>query len=149
MKKSTLILITIVYVASIVVISIFGMKTVIYNEVIPVTKVECLNETDERTFVDFDENGNKRIRVQFTEPGDAENLTGTMIQLSWRVTPDDASKKDVQFIYNENLTRVTFVKDDNGRDLGLILFSGITYFSIRIMATDGSRVYTDIVVWAY
>lgn len=149
MKKSTLILIAIVYVASIVIISIFGMKTVIYNEVIPVTKVECLNETDDKTVVDFDENGNKRIRVKFTEPGDAEKLTGTMVQLSWRVTPDDASKKDVQFIYNENLTRVTFVKDENGRDLGLILFSGVTYFSIRIMSTDGSRVYTDIVVWAY
>ena len=51
MKKSTLIMIAIVYIASIVLISLFGMKSVVYNEVIPVTKIECLNETDSKTEV--------------------------------------------------------------------------------------------------
>ena len=51
MKKSTLVVIAIIYVASIVIISLFGMKAVVYNEVIPVTQIECLNQTDSNSEV--------------------------------------------------------------------------------------------------
>ena len=43
MKKSTLIVIAIIYIASIVVISVFGLKMVIWDVVIPVKSIECLN----------------------------------------------------------------------------------------------------------
>ena len=43
MKKSTLMVIGIIYIASIVVISVFGLKTVIWDVVIPVKSIECLN----------------------------------------------------------------------------------------------------------
>ena len=147
MKKSILVLIVIAYIASIVIISVFGMKAVIYNEVIPVTKVECLNESDDKTTVKYSSDGIKRIEIQYDEPGDPNDLTGTMIQLVWRVTPDNATKKEVTFVYDETLENLTFVKRD-GKDLGLILFSGKVYAKIKIMATDGSRVYTEVIVWA-
>ncbi len=148
MKKSTLILIAIVYVASVVVISVFGMKSVVYNEIIPVNKIICLNETDSKTEVTQD-NGMKLIKLKFTTPGDAENLTGTMLQLSWRVLPDNATSKTVKFIYNESLTRVNFVKDENDNELGLILFSGKVVFNLKIMSTDGTRVFDEVKIWVY
>ncbi len=148
MKKATIILIAIVYLASIVIISIFGMKSVVYDEIIPVTEIQCLNKTDEKTEVTTSGN-RKLIKVKYTTPGDAESLTGTMVQLMWRVLPDDATTKGVKFVYDENLTRATFVKDEAGNELGLILFTGKVVLNVRIMSTDGSRVYTDVTIWAY
>ena len=147
MKKSTLIMIAIVYIASIVIISIFGMKSVVYNEVIPVTKIECLNVTDDKTEVEYD-GDTKVISVQYKKPGNAENLTGTMVQLSWRVLPDNASNKKVKFVYNQT-TRADFVKDEAGNEVGLILFTGKVVLNIKIMSTDGTQVFEEIVVWAY
>ncbi len=149
MKKTTMIMIGIIYVASIVIISIFGLKSVVYNEVIPVTQIMCLNETDEKTSVTTDFEGKKIIKIKYTEPGNEESLTGTMVQLSWRTLPDDASNKDVKFVYNTTLTNAKFIKDEKGKELGLILFTGKVMLNIRIMATDGSKVYTDVIVWAY
>ena len=39
MKKATLIIIGVIYIASIVLISVFGLKSVIYEEKIPVTHI--------------------------------------------------------------------------------------------------------------
>ena len=149
MKKATVILIGIIYLASIVIISIFGLKAVIYDEVIPVTSIECLNETDEKTEVKLDVDGNKIIKIKYEEPGDPETLTGTMVQLSWRVLPDNATNKEVRFVYNTNLTRVNFVKDENGRELGLILFTGKVVLDVSIVSTDGTKVIEKVTIWAY
>ena len=51
MRKSTIIFIAVIYIASIAVISLFGMKMSVYNEIIPVTSILCLNETDDNVEV--------------------------------------------------------------------------------------------------
>lgn len=147
MKKSTLIMIALIYVASIVIISVFGLKAVVYDEVIPVTKIECLNETDEKTTVKVDSKGKKLITIDYTEPGDEVTLTGTMVQLFWRVLPDNATTKDVRFVYNTELARVKFVKNNEGKELGLILFTGKVKLDVQIVSTDGTRVYQDVTIW--
>lgn len=147
MKKSTLIMIAIVYIASIVLISLFGMKAVVYNEVIPVTKIECLNETDSKTEVYYS-GDMKVIKVKFTEAGNAETLKGTMVQLTYRVLPDNASNKNIKYVYTEN-NRVEFVKGEDGREVGLVLIKGQVVLKVKIMAMDGSKVYTEVVIWAY
>ena len=148
MKKSTIILIAIVYIASIVVISVLGLRAKIYKEIFPVTSIECLNESDDNILVE-DYGGKKLINIQYTGEGNVETLEGTMVQLVYRVLPDNATNKKVKFIYNEKLTRIHFIKDDKGNDLGLVLFTGTGIFNVRIMATDGSQVYTDIVINVY
>ena len=148
MKKSTIILIGIIYIAAIVFISVFGLNAKVYNEVIPVLSVECVNQSDENTIVK-DYNGKKLIRVHYTEPGNAETLEGTMVQLLYRVLPDNASNKRVKYIYNTDLTRIHFVKDEKGNDLGLVLFTGTGIFNVRIMAVDGSQRHTDVVIDVY
>lgn len=147
MKKSVFAIIAVVYVASIVLISLFGMKAVVYNEVIPVTAIECLNETDSKSEVYY--SGDiKVIKVPFVGVGDAENLSGTMVQIVQRVYPDNASNKIVKYSYGEN-DYVEFLKDDNGRDLGLVLIKDRVVLKVKIMATDGSKVYSEIIIWAY
>ncbi len=148
MKKSTLIIILIIYVASIAIINFFGMSVKLYDEVINVTAVECINKTDKNTEV-IDNGERKILKVQFTEPANATDLTGTMLQLQWRVLPDNATVKDVQFVYNTQNTRVEFYEDEKGRKTGLMLFSGPTMLDVRIMSTDGLRKYADVLVWVY
>ncbi len=148
MKKATLIIIFAIYLGSIALISFLGMKAKVYEEIIPVTKIECVNETDSTTTV-TEKNGVKTIKIKFDEPGNVDTLTGTMVQLLWKVSPDNATYKNVQFIYNEDLKNVTFVKDSDGNELGLMIFTGKCYVNLQIVAVDGSRVKTNVVVWAY
>lgn len=148
MKKSTLIIILIIYVASIAIINFFGMSVKLYDEIINVTAVECINKTDKNTEV-IESADKKILKVKFTEPANATDLTGTMLQLQWRVLPDNATVKDVQFVYNTQNTRVEFYEDEKGRKTGLMLFSGPTMLDVRIMSTDGLRKYADVLVWVY
>lgn len=146
MKKINLIVIGIVFVASVVLISIFGMKIVIYNGVVPVTKIECLNQSDDKTTVSEISSG-KLIKIKFTTPGNKTDLSGTILQLVYRVYPDNATNKKVKFVYNRELTRVQMATDENGNELGLFLFSGTCYFTVQIMATDGSGLYDTVTIW--
>lgn len=44
MKKSVLIVIGLVYIASILIIGFFGMRQVVYSNIIYVREIECINE---------------------------------------------------------------------------------------------------------
>ena len=147
MKKATLIVISLIYIASIVIISVFGLKSKVYEEVIPVSKIECLNETDDKVEV-TDKEGKKRIKIKFTEAGKVDTLTGTMIQLLWRVSPDNATNKKVRFVYDTSAP-VEFVQDEQGNELGLVLFKDICYIEVHIASTDGTSAGVDVILWAY
>ena len=151
MKKSTLLVIGILYIASIVAISVFGLKTVIWDVVIPIKSIECLNKSDDHADVSLTDDGKKFIKIKYEEPGVIEDgiPKGTMVQLLWRVLPDNATNKEVRFVYNTGLTRVNFVKNNDGKELGLILFTGKVKLDLQIVSTDGTRVVEDIVIWVY
>ena len=148
MKKSTLVIIAIVYVASIIFISFFGMKYKVYNEFFPVTEILILNEKDERTYIGETSAGEMLIATPFTKPANKEDISGTMIQLMWKVVPDNATIKDVQFIYEEN-PLVEFYETENGEKTGLVLFYGRTNIYVKIMSTDKRRIVTEVVLQAY
>ena len=148
MRKSTIIMIAIVYIASIVIISLFGLKMSVYNEFIPVSKIICLNESDD--VISKELNGDSiTLKTKFTEPYNKTLQKGTMIQLYWKVDPDNASKKDVKFVYDENNSRVEFYKTADGEYTGLVLFYNKTMIDVKIMSTDGRRLYKDVTLWAY
>lgn len=148
MKKSTLIIIIIIYIASIPIINLFGMNVKLYNAKVNVSAIECLNETDENCTV-TENNGKKTLKVKFTEAADPVNLTGTMLQLNWRVAPDNATVKDVEFVIRGNKDHIEMYKDAEGNGTGLILFSGKAMVNIDIVSTDGTKVLTTVLVWAY
>ena len=119
MKKSVLIVIGLVYIASILIIGFFGMRQVVYSNIIYVREIECINE-EARDMGDY-----KMIIVDYIEGN-------TGVQLSYRVTPDDATNKDVRFIYDENQTVATVT------DLGTVVFNSPGLIVVRIASTDGT-----------
>lgn len=148
MKKSTLIIILIIYVASVALINFFGLKVKVYEEIINVTKIECINETDEHCEVKPLPSGKKQLNVNFTTPADPNNLNvGTKLIIKYRVTPDNATKKDVRFIMVPEQDNAQFFKDEFGHETGLILFTGKAMFDVNIVSTDGMKVSTQVLIW--
>lgn len=147
MKKATVIIVAVCYIATIVLISFFGTTITVLNANIPVTSIVCLNESTDTTVVD-DMGDYTRIKIKFSTAGDMATATGTMVQLSWRVLPDDASNSDVVFIYSDN-DNVEFVTDGNGDELGLVLFYGLAVIDIKIQASDGTKIYTTVRIICY
>ena len=149
MRKSTIMIIAIVYIASIVLISFFGMKLSVYNEFRQVDLIICRNQTDERSTVGQTSSGKMLITTKFTTPADKETITGTMIQLLWKVEPDNATNKEVEFRYDKTNTLVEFYKTEDGRETGLVLFYGRTMLNVSIVAKDGRGAIKELTLWAY
>ena len=123
MKKSVIILIGIIYIASIVFISFFGMKMVLYNETVYVEKVECIND-------DLKENssGEKYIILNYED--------GLVYQIRWRVYPDNASNKEVEFVYDKQNKMAEI------NSFGAVIFKPMTRtntLSVQIRSTDGTN----------
>ena len=130
MKKSVVILIGIIYVASIALVSFFGLQAKMYNEKIYVERIEILNsdvrEKDDKKFVAIlpDDNGERKY------------------QINYRVYPDNATNSKVDFVYDTQNTNVSV--DENG----VVTFKKRGAVIVQIMATDGSGIITEIEIAA-
>ena len=120
MKKSVVVLIGIIYVASIALVSFFGLKAKIYNAKVYAERVQILNDCK------INDNGEKVIYHYLSKHGNT-------LQLLWRVYPDNTTDQTVAFIYD---TQNTYVSVDN--ETGVVTFTERGAITITIRATDGS-----------
>lgn len=150
MKKSTIIIIAIVYLASIALLSFFGMKVTVYSQVVNVEKVECINTNDssKNILVEY-ENGIKTIKIPFTSAFDPVTLDGTKLQLKTRALPDNATKKTIDFEKDPSDTRFEFHTYESGEKSGLVMIYQPMYAKIKIWSTDGTLKYQEIAILAY
>jgi len=165
MKKSTLILILVIYIASIAIINFFGMSVKVYDEEIDVTSITCTNEDDPNNGVKISEgsSGTKTIIVDFVAPAfdiDEENEpikdgegnviykeNGTTLMLEVDVLPNNATKKEVDYIYDLDNKNIYFHTDGTGRKTGVIFFYAPTMFYCTIRSTDGRYIQTNVLIW--
>jgi len=137
MKKSVLVLILLIYVASIVVIGFFGVQIGTFNVTLYVQDIELLNEE-----VVLDTNGiDKYIVIQF-QPYENEQDNPNYVQLMYKVYPEDATYRGVTFDHADN-SKATV----NG--IGTVIFTGRTTLTIYITSTDGTNVREKVKVVAY
>lgn len=149
MNKITLILIAIVFVGSIAIVNLFGMEIAVYNKEVPVTSIICINESDENLKVVDKPGQSKILWVDFTEPFNKETNEGTYIQIKYRMLPDNATDKGVTFVCDHTDSRYEFDKHSNGEYNGLVFFyKPATISNVKIMSTDGRRVFTTITLIA-
>ena len=148
MRKSTIIFIVIIYIGSITILSLFGMKMSVYNEFIPVSAIVCLNKSEDNVEV-INDVSSTILKTRFSKSYDKTSQSGTMIQINWKVEPDNASVKNVKFIFDENNNRVEFYQTEEGEYTGLVLFYKKSMIDVKIMSTDGRRVYKNVTLWAY
>lgn len=144
MKKTTLILIGIIYIASIIIVSIFGLNAVMYEVNVPVNKVE-ITVIDEQDYVYmYERHGSKIIQVEYIGEGNIETLEGTVVQLVVRVYPDNATNKEVKYMYDREAVPFVTMHTIDDRETGALIISGIGTFEMRVYSTDGTNVYDTV-----
>lgn len=135
MKKSVVILIGIIYIASIALVGFLGIKHKVFEEVIPVERVELLNEG-----LEYSEQWKNYVVIRPDENGELK------YQIKYRVYPDNASDQSVSFSYDTQITGVTV------SPTGLVefteAFTGAKLVKIQIIANDGSGASATITIIA-
>ena len=131
MKKSVIVLIAIIYAASITMVTFFGLKYSNYfAEKIPVTGIEIVGEGIK---ID-DTDGSKYIAL---EPDADGNRT---YQVEYKVYPDNAQNAEVEFVMDSPFATVN--------ENGLVTFTkpGFHSATLYVSSTDGPRVTDSIVI---
>lgn len=137
MKKSVLILIGIIYVASIIIVGFFGMKISVYDQMVYITDIECTNENI-RTNAD----ATKTLRHDYIVGGTA--LENTVI-ITYDVYPKNSTLKGadaVTLVYDKDQT----VAEINGLTISFLKRGVLT---VQLKSLDGSNVIETIKIIAY
>ncbi len=125
MKKSVVILIGVIYGLSILLVTFFGLKHNSFNEIVYVSQVEIIE--DKATYL---ADGTKLLLLTSSENGVYK------YQLVWKITPDNPTNGDVDFIYDKQKTNVSV--DENG----LVTFTSLGYpdsVTITIRSKDSTK----------
>ena len=147
MKKSVAILIGIIYIGSIFIINLFGLKLSVYNEKHSVARIECVNKAENDVTIGktlYPVNGASTprdqwqeimyISIKFEGPAsinDSGQVVGTNYLLQMRVYPDNATNKDLVFTNYSNTTSVEF-HVVGGNQNCLVLFTKPTTVVIKV-----------------
>ena len=121
MKKSVVILIALIFIASVVSVCFFGLEFKTFEEIVYVESIELLDEN-----LKVDENGEKYVVIRPDENGERK------YQIKYRVHPDNATDDGVTFAYDEQTTYVTV------DETGVVTFAKKGVVTVQIIANDGS-----------
>lgn len=156
MRKSTVILIAVIYVVAVIAISFFGLKAKVYNEEIPVEYIECYNTEDSDKGIriaDYEKADGTiimRIHVEWSGVGQivGGEGEGTFLQILARVMPDDATNNTVSYVYDKDNTCVSFYTDENtGKETGLVFFlEADSMLEVTIVSNDGRNISLKIII---
>ena len=131
MKKSVVVLIGIIYIASIALVSFFGLKFKVFEEVVYTESVELLNEDIKPGNDDFD----YYVAIRPDENGERR------YQIRYRVHPDNATDQSVSFALaptsSDDDGEVSGVSIDKN---GVVTFEGdgIASVIVHVVANNGS-----------
>ena len=127
MKKSVIILIGIIYLASIALVSFFGLKFKVFEEIIPVERVEILDDTLKPGNENFD----------FYKVIELDSDGKGRYQIKYRVYPDNATNQEVDFILtpmNSGDDSVPATIDENG----VVIFDKQGAVIVSVVARDST-----------
>lgn len=137
MKKSVVILIAIIYVASIALVSFFGLNFKSYNEKIYVSDVKIVNSD-----VLLNEEGGKYVVIR-------PNARGELIyKIDCEITPSDASTTELEYTYDKEIDYVSIGDDGTVMfDKGKMGQRGAV--EVTVVSTDGTGLSDTISILAF
>ncbi len=159
MKKTIVIIILAVYIASIAVVNFFGLEIKMFDSITYVTSIQCdtvlfhgdnSKELTPSQYVGKD--GNTPLFIFDFIPADLENPYTTdiesvtknpnIIQLNYEVMPHLADESGVKFEYDEAAGVAVF----HDLSTSFVFIQPNKLFTITVRATDGSNVSTQICI---
>ena len=156
MKKTIVIMILAIYIASIAVVNFFGLTTKQFSKVSYVTDIQCQTITfiadNEKELYPQQWFGNTPLFVfdfipaPEDSPYTTENLdtNPNKILLNYHVFPNLAENTDVKFVFDEDAGTVVY----NKLAKTFVVLEGDVIFTIMIKATDGSNVSTEVKIYS-
>lgn len=139
MKKSVILIITMIYIVSVVIVGFIGLKMRVYDEIIYVTDIVCTVTGFEPTNISEDLMKEYGCNLYYYIPVTENDIT---IEVRSRVVPDNATSSSVRYsidnndkdyvslTYSDNIASITFKDED---------FIGGAY-NIKVRSTDGKNV---------
>ncbi len=131
MKKSVIILIALIYVASVALVSFFGLQFKVFEEVIPVERVEITNEVDDHN----DTWGDYIVINQPNEKGEVR------YQINYRVYPENATNTKVSFSYQAKPEDCATIDE-----FGVVSFTKPGMIKVFVITTDGGDAQDTITI---
>ncbi len=134
MKKSVVILIAIIYIASIALVSFFGLQYQTFFETVYTDGIELLDDN-----IKVNKAGEKYVVISKDANGEYS------YQINYRVHPDNATNRDVHFGYDQEKAEqlsITVSED------GLVKFTRKGTITVTIITADGSGVSTTLKIYA-
>ena len=129
MKKSTIILIGLIYLVSIILVGVYGLQYKQFHQIVYATSVEVTNTPDKKATV---QSTGEEIKTYFVYKNAETGLR--QFQIDWRIEPiETVTNKNVKFVY----------EDGHGytvSETGLVQFEkGGVVANIKVVPADGSN----------
>ncbi len=141
MKKSVILLILVVYIASMCIVGFFGIKLRVYDEVVKVEKIECVTKSDSIIKTE----GNKDLEFLYNDGIEYYAgyfyTEGLSVTLAFSVSPDNATNKNIEFIAN---TSSQYTLKDNGDNSVTITFNQKASIILIVRAEDSNNAQTKL-----
>ena len=131
MKKSVVLLIGLVYIISVVVVGVVGIKMRIYNETIYVNDIECSIRGYDEPTKDY-EYGGVIYNYYYTIEDCTPNVT---FEIQSNVIPSNATNAHVRYYMDKN-DNVTLETNENN-NVALVTFKEEDSITIHVSAIDG------------
>ena len=152
MKKSVIVLIGIIYLASIFVVGFFGMKVKNYNVMVYITDIECTNE-EARAEV----NGSKTIKFKYDNEGtEAEKFLKNSIILTYELYPKNTTLKgkDAVMAYADPEKIVAPNEEYNSKTVAVMDDLTVSFIKpgvliVTLKSMDGSNISETVKIIAY
>ena len=158
MKKTIVIILLVVYIASIAVVNFFGLEVKIFDGVTYVTGIQCNSVTvQNETPVTVESSqtlGGKPLFIFDFVPADEENPytaeaesiidNPNAVQINYEVLPHLADETGVKFEYDKETNEGAVVFHELSRTF--VFLKPNRAITVTIRATDGSNVSTQIVL---
>ena len=132
MKKAVIIIIVLIYVASIALVSFYGLQYKLFDEVVPVERIEITNEGQQ-----YSEQMGDYIVKSPDEDGDRR------VQITYQAYPENASNTKVDFAYDEKTAEKYGVTID---EYGVVSFEKKGTIKVTNISTDGSNVEDSLLI---
>ena len=132
MKKSVIILIALIYVASVALVSFFGLQFKVFEEVIPVERVEITNEG-----LDYNDTWGDYVVISPNEKGELR------YQINYHVYPENATNTKVSFSYQAMPEGCASIDE-----YGVVSFSSAGMIKVFVITTDGGDAQDTVTIIA-
>ena len=154
MKKSVVLVIFVVYVASIFIVGWYGFQMQVYNPKINVESVECLMIMDDKLDIDTKASTNESYHNAYTNEGieyifyrpfyssDLASGKGLRVDLKFGVLPKDATNDKVEYVVEEiapdETGYVPYTFTDNGDGSAYFMFYERIAVNVTVKSADNA-----------